>query len=212
MSSRKGNAMARTAPTVPHALPPGARARRSVGGRSTLKLAILGVVLVALGAIIGFSISREIAQPTASAPGGAPVRVGQHPSLSPDEQAYVDALWPIHTDVEVAAERVALGAIFYKVNDLDQQALKSRLDESLLRYQSAESRLRELHPPASLQSSHETYLRAIGLFAQSTVEMLRLFDDGSEAHLQAGYPPYLEATNKIRDLGGRFWPDEFPPN
>ena len=212
MSSRKGNAMAGVAPIAPHALARGARARWSVDGRSTLKLAILGVVLVALGATIGFSISREIAQPTDSMPGAAPLHIGQRPTLSPDEQAYVDALWPIHTDVEVAAERVALGAIFYKINDLDQRALKSRLDESLLRYRSAEGKLRALHPPASLLSSHETYLTAVGLFTQSAVEMLRLFDDGSEAHLQAGYPPYLEATNKIRDLGGRFWPDEFPPN
>jgi hypothetical protein len=42
--------------------------------------------------------------------------------------------------------------------------------------------------------------------------MLKMFEDGSDDHLQAAYPQYLDGTNKIRDLGGAFWPDEFPPN
>jgi hypothetical protein len=190
----------------------GTRRRSSAGTRVTLKLAIFGVVLVALGAIVGFSISRELAQPADSTPNGAPLRLAQRPALTADEQAYVDALWPIHTDVEVAAERVALGTIFYKTNDLDQRELRSRLQQSLATFQAADARLQALHPPASLQSSHETYVTAVALFDSSANEMLRLFDDGSDAHLQVGYLPYLEATNKLRDLGGRFWPDEFPPN
>jgi hypothetical protein len=39
-----------------------------------------------------------------------------------------------------------------------------------------------------------------------------MFDDGREEHLIAAYPLGLEGTNKIREIGGRFWPEEFPPN
>lgn len=140
------------------------------------------------------------------------MRVAQRPAFSAEEQAYVDGLWPIHTDVEVAAERVALGVIFYKTNDIDAAELQLRLDRSRSSYWAAERRLLELSPPASLHGSHEAYLTAVRMFAQSASEMLKLFDDGSETHLDAGYPQYLEATNNIRDVGGRFWPDEFPPN
>jgi hypothetical protein len=177
-----------------------------------LKLALLGLVLVTLGAIIGFSISREVAAPVDLTGGATAPRIAQRPALNPDEQAYVEALWPIHTEVEVAAERVALGSIFYKTSDLDRTELKSRLEQALASYRAADDKLRTLQPPASLQDSHASYLSAVGLFEQSAVEMLKMFDDGSEDHLKAGYPLYQDGTNKIRDVGGRFWPDEFPPN
>jgi hypothetical protein len=179
-----------------------------------LKLVVLGLVLLGLGGILGFSLSREVVNPADAGREAAagPLRVAQRPALSADEEAYVEALWPIHTEVEVAAERVGLGAIFYKTNDLERTELKARLDGALASYRAAEQRLRGLHPPASLQDSHATYLTAVGLFEQSAVEMLKMFDDGSEDHLQAGYPAYLDGTNKIRDIGGTFWPDEFPPN
>jgi hypothetical protein len=181
-------------------------------GRSTLKVAVFSVVLIALGAIVGFAISHELASPAPTATGAQPLRVASRPALSPDEQAYVEALWPIHTQLEVAAERVALGTIFYKSNDLDRAELKVRLEEALSSYRSANEKLLALHSPASMQSSRDGYVSAVRLFEDSTAEMLKMFDDGSDEHLVAAYPRYLDGTNKIRDLGGAFWPDEFPPN
>jgi hypothetical protein len=180
-------------------------------GRPVLKLAMLSIVLVGLGAVIGFSISRETTS-SAATTGAQPLRVSSRPALSPDEQAYVDALWPIHTELEVAAERVALGTIFYKSEDLDRTELKARLEEALSSYRSADEKLRALRPPVSMQKSQEGYLAAVVLFRDSAAEMLKMFDDGSDEHLQTAYPRYLDGTNKIRDLGGAFWPDEFPPN
>jgi len=177
-----------------------------------MKIAILSVVLVGLGTIIGFSISRETASPTVVQNAAQPLRVASRPALSPDEQAYVEALWPIHTQLEVAAERVALGTIFYTTNDIDRVELKARLDEALASYRAADEKLLALRPPASMQKSQEGYVAVVGLFKDSAAEMLRMFDDGSDDHLQAAYPRYLDGTNRIRDLGGAFWPDEFPPN
>jgi hypothetical protein len=187
-------------------------ASRRHRGRPSLKLALLSVVLVGLGTIIGFSISRETARPTAAPSGAQPLRVASRPALKPDEQAYVEALWPIHTQLEVAAERVALGTIFYKSDDLDRAGLKARLEEALSNYRSAGEKLLALRPPASMQKSHDGYVAAVSLFRDSTAEMLKMFDDGSDDHLLVAYPGYLDGTNKIRDLGGTFWPDEFPPN
>jgi hypothetical protein len=177
-----------------------------------MKLAILSVVLIGLGMLVGFSISREAASPTAAQSGAQPLRVASRPALSPDEQAYVEALWPIHTQLEVAAERVALGTIFYTTNDIDRVELKARLDEALASYRAADEKLLALHPPASMVKSQEGYVAAVSLFKDSTAEMLKMFDDGHDDHLQTAYPRYLDGTNRIRDLGGAFWPDEFPPN
>jgi hypothetical protein len=181
-------------------------------GRPTLKLAMLSVVLVGLGTIVGFSISRETVSPVAAPTGAQPPRLANQPALSPDEQAYVEALWPIHTQLEVAAERVALGTIFYKSNELDRAGLKARLDEAVSSYRMVDEKLLALRPPASMQNSQDGYVAAVRLFEDSTAEMLKMFDDGSDDHLQMAYPRYLDGTNKIRDLGGAFWPDEFPPN
>jgi hypothetical protein len=189
--------------------------RGAAGGRRrrpALKLALLGVVLVGLGSIIGFSISREIASPATAPTAAQPLRVANRPALSPDEQVYVAAVWPIHTQIEIAAERVALGAIFYKNDDLDRAQLKTRLEEALASYRTADEQLLALQPPASMRTSQDGYVAAVRLFEDSTVEMLKMFDDGSDDHLQVAYPRYYDATTRIRDLGGAFWPDEFPPN
>jgi hypothetical protein len=39
-----------------------------------------------------------------------------------------------------------------------------------------------------------------------------MFDDGLDDHMRIAYPLGQEAADKIRDLGGKFWPHEFPPN
>ena len=179
--------------------------------RPTLRLALFGVVTIALVGVIGFALSREAAT-TTPAGGPRPVLPAPRPALSPAEQAYIEALWPIHTQVERNVVRVALGTAFYKVQNLDRAALKTRLDEALATYRQAEERLRALQPPPSLRGSHEGYLAAVQLFQRSTVEMLRMYEDGRDEHLLAAFPLSQEGSDKIREIGNRFWPGEYPPN
>jgi len=42
--------------------------------------------------------------------------------------------------------------------------------------------------------------------------VLKMFDDGRDDHLNAAYPMGQQASDKIREVGGKFWPHEFPPN
>jgi hypothetical protein len=134
------------------------------------------------------------------------------PPRASAEQSYLEALWPIHTSVERAAVRVALGASFYKLQDITRAELRTRLDEALAAYRTADQRLRLLQPPGTLQARHQAYLAAVELFQQSTREMLRMYDDGSDEHLYAGFPLSLQGTDRIREVGQEFWPDEYPPN
>jgi hypothetical protein len=95
---------------------------------------------------------------------------------------------------------------------MDRASLKRRVDEALATYRRSETRLRALQPPATVQADHDEYLAAIRLFQQSATEVLRMFNDGRDDHMMAAYPLGQTATDKIREIGGKFWPNEFPPN
>ena len=173
--------------------------------------ALAGTILVLL-VVVAFGVSREatttgrptspaISRPTATLP---------KPAFTRAEEAYVQALWPIHGEVERSAVRMSLGKIFYKTNDLGKADLKARVEAALATYRRAETRISGLQPPASLAREHENYLAAIRLFEQSAVEVLKMFDDGNDEHLLAAYPMSQEGSDKIREIGVKFWEDEFP--
>ena len=179
------------------------------GARLSPKILVL--VFVSLLGVLTFALSREVtttARPLTARPALQPPR----PALSPAEEAYIRALWPIHGSVERSTMRMSLGQIFYKTEDLSRADLKIRVDKALVNYRQAESALRALEPPVSLRPAHEEYLAAVRLFEQSAVEVLKMFDDGRDDHLLAAYPLSQEGSDKIREVGGRFWPGEFPPN
>ena len=176
-----------------------------------VKIAVFALVMLVLGGLVGFAITREAA-PTATDAATRLALPTPRPARAASEQSYVEALWPIHTSVERAAVRVALGASFYKLQDLSRAELRTRFDEALAVYKAADQHLHGLQPPSSLQARHQTYLSAVQLFEQSTVEMLRMYEDGSDEHLTAGFPLSVEGSDKIRDVGEEFWPDEYPPN
>jgi hypothetical protein len=108
--------------------------------------------------------------------------------------------------------RASLGQILYKTDDITRDELKARMEQALVTYRGAETRMLALQPPESLRSDHEQYLAAVRLFRESAVEANQMFTDGREDHLLAAYPKSQEGSDKIREVGGKFWPNEFPPN
>lgn len=118
----------------------------------------------------------------------------------------------IHGDVERSAVRVSLGNIFYKIDELGKADLEARVENALAIYQEAEKRIGALQPPPSLTPAHDEYLAAVRAFRQSAVEELKMFDDGNDEHLLAAYPLSREGSDKNREVGVKFWQDEFPPN
>jgi len=177
----------------------------------TPKMLILGIIFLSLAGILTFAVSREVtstATPVTARPSPRPPRA----ALSPAEEAYMRALWPIHGDVERSTMLMSLGQILYKTEDLSRSELKRRMEQALATYRGAETRILALEPPISLRSEHEQYLAAVRLFQDSAVEAINMFKDGREEHLLAAYPKSQEGSDKIREVGGKFWPNEFPPN
>jgi hypothetical protein len=194
----------------------GARAiRRLSYGRWPLglKRSLLALAILSLLGILSFTAIRE-ATTTSREPvaAGRAVAAPPKPAFTRAEETYIQALWPIHGDVERSAVRLSLGKIFYKIDDIGKSDLKARVDASLAAFRRAEERIQALQPPPSLTAAHEEYLAAVRLFEQSAVETLKMFDDGDDGHLLAAYPIGQEGSDKIREVGVKFWRDEFPPH
>jgi len=178
-----------------------------------LKGSLLALAIMALLGILSFTAIRE-----ATTTGREPVAAGRavatppKPAFTRAEETYIQALWPIHGDVERSAVRLSLGKIFYKIEDIGKSDLKARIDASLAAFRRDEERIQALQPPPSLTGAHDEYLAAVRLFQQSALETLKMFDDGDEGHLLAAYPIGQEGSDKIREVGAKFWRDEFPPH
>ncbi len=173
-----------------------------------------GLALV-LTVVVVVASTREasIADPRAPAAPAARLNVlAPRPALSVDEHGYIEALWPIHTQVERAAIRLALGAAFYRIKDIDRAELKTRLDQASGAFRDADERIQVLAPPASLLRPHEGYRQALRLFQGSTSEMLKMYDDGNEAHVTLGFPLSQQGSDLIREVGAELFPEEYPPN
>jgi len=182
-------------------------------GRVSARLVVAVIVALAASAFGAIFIAHQSDQrslrnggATAVATSARPAR----PALTDEEERYIRALWPIHGDVERSAMRMSLGQIFYKTNDLGAPELKARVEQALSVYKNAKTRIQGLKAPASLRAQHDDYLAAVHLFEASANEIMKMFDDGQDDHLLAAYPKGQAGADKIRQIGGKFWPHEFP--
>ena len=173
-----------------------------------LLLTVVGLCLVGL---VTAAALREAAPPTAPA-APRPVVATPRPALSAAEEAYAQALWPIHNEVKAGALKMTMSGIQYKTQRLDLAGLRTQILASLESYRRAEAQIRALQPPASLVSAHEEYLQAVLLYQQSATEMARLADDQQEQHLLDAFPMSQEAGRKLRSVGALLWPGEYVPS
>lgn len=171
-------------------------------------VALGGAVLLGL---LAFGLNHEAGR-TRTTPLPAASDQPPHSAFTRAEEAYIQALWPVHAEVETVTARISLGVILYKTEDVDRANLKNRIDTALATYRNAEARINALQPPPSLRARHDTYLAAVRQFEASAIEASKMFDDGNEDHLLASYRLRQAGTDRIREIGGRFWRDEFPPN
>ena len=129
----------------------------------TVKGSVIAVTVLALLGIVAFAVTREATTtvrgpiPAVSQPASTP----QRPAFTRAEEAYIQALWPIHGEVERSTVRLSLGKIFYKTNEMGKAELKARVDKALATYRTAETRIAALQPPPSFERAHHEYLAAV---------------------------------------------------
>src|ERR671937_162367 len=89
--------------------------RRTLVALAALVLIVAGIVIVA---IAREATSRRLVAAVGSRPAQPP-----RPPLTRAEEAYIQALWPIHGAVERSSARVSVGQIFYITKDLGRTEL-----------------------------------------------------------------------------------------
>jgi hypothetical protein len=177
----------------------------------------VGLTAILLAALSAFALQRELAkhapqEPSAAAAftGGLALHEGQS-ALSPEEEAFAAALWPIHSEVKLAAVRMIFAGIKYKTDQPDAQTLKATVAPLTQTFRDATARAQRLQPPAELADEHQSYLTALDLYAQAVHEMLKAGDGGDE-HLIEAQRRSESASMELLKLSDALWPGEYKPN
>ncbi len=176
-----------------------------------LRILLLSTVVVALIAVVGYAVQRELTKQPASQPAAATAPVPQR-ALTGEEEDYAAALWPIHSEVKLAAVEMSLAGIGYKMGDQDAKGLEAKLKPLAESFEAALARARALRVPASMTEMQDRYLGALALYGKAAAEMINATRDGKDEHLVAGQQMSQHATEDILRIGDVLWPGEYKPN
>jgi hypothetical protein len=186
---------------------------------ATLKGFGLGVLVVGLIGIVAFAVIRENTKPAApsveanaSFVGGLSHHAHEATPLSPEEESYATALWPIHSEVKLAAVRMIFAGLAYKTEDHDAKKLKAKVQPLTKTFEEAGVRVGKIKPPAALQEAHNSYVEAVKLYSSATREMIKVADDGKDEHLILAQQRSEQASLAILKLSDVLWPGEYKPN
>jgi hypothetical protein len=180
---------------------------------SRLKPATLALVVLALGALVGWAVVRESAAP-APAPAVAtrPAELPPRPAPTAAEEVFARALWTIHGEVKTATFGLTLAGMKFKLRELDRTELGARVRAADRAYRDAEARTGQLPSPPSLAEVRAGYLEAVRLLRSSAAEMAKTAEDGRDEHLVAAFPLSQEASRRLLEVGKVIWPGEYVPN
>jgi hypothetical protein len=172
----------------------------------------LWVILALLAAFVLYAALREVRKSAPAALPQAHAFAEQRPARSAAEERFAQALWNIHADVRTAAVRMTFAGLAYKMGDGDKAAIETKVAPLTPVFRNAESALRALEAPASMQETRDRYLSALQLYGNASQEMVRIAQDGSEAHLLAAQELSEKAAGVLLDVGEELWPGEIKPN
>jgi hypothetical protein len=185
------------------------------GGQSIrairLPILLLAVVVLALVAVVAYAVQRELTKPQAIEPATVAAPVVQR-ALSAEEEDYAAALWPIHSEVKLAAVEMTFAGIAYRMGEQDAKALETRLRPLTDTFETAMKRAQALHVPASMAEMQDRYVGALALYEKSAAEMISATRDGKSEHLVAGQQMSLHASEDILRIGDVLWPGEYKPH
>jgi hypothetical protein len=184
-----------------------------------LKHLALAILIVGLSAFVLYAAVRETAKQPPPAPsaaaaftGGLAMDKATLGALSPEEDAYAAALWPIHSEVKLAAMRMTFAGLDYKIEHQDPAKVKATVQPLTATFQAAAQRARQIQPPESLRDAHISYLDALGLYVEASREMAKIAADGRDDHLIAAHQRSQEASHALLKLSDVLWPGEYKPN
>ena len=180
-------------------------------------LFLLPGALIALVAVVTVSLQRE----TASGTGLGSMSVGvEHessaptlPPLTAEEEAFAEALWPLHQGVvEASAGRLTSAGMTFVVDDHDGKSLVSKLTPLRQIFVDTQKQVAAIPVPPSMQPVRERYVALLVLYEQSATEMMEVARDGDEGHLINAQSKSERAAQELVKVGDILWPGEHKPN
>ena len=177
-----------------------------------VKALMVGLVVLGLtGFVLFATLHEKRSLPTQDA-GTSYVLASVPPPLTAAEEAYAAALWPIHSDVKLSAVHMTFAGLSYKLGELDHGGLQARLMPLVERFAEAAFQLRQVPPPASMETFHGAYVEALQLYQEAIAEMSRVVDDSRDEHLLAAQAHSEKAAAILFKLSDALWPGEYKPN
>jgi hypothetical protein len=177
------------------------------------QILVLSTVVIALLAMVGVAMQRELVpRATFLSAAGAKISPEQN-ALSAEEEAYAEALWPIHSEVvEVSAVDMSFAGFAYVTRDQDARRLEKKAIELRDRFRTSADQARALAVPVSMQQVQDQYLEAIVLYETASTEMMKVAADGEVQHLIDAQAMSQRAAEDLLIVGDVLWPGEHKPN
>ena len=179
------------------------------------KALLLSLTAAALIGVIIFAVRQETAARAPAAAASFTAGLGAYrnaPPLSAEEEAYAAALWPVHSEVKLAAVRMIFAGLHYKTGNGDAEQLREKVRPLVGTFESARQRALDIPVPASLDDARASYLHAMELYAAAAREMLKLSDEGGDRHLIEAQKQSEQASLALLKLSDVLWPGEYKPN
>jgi len=186
--------------------------------RFGLKQIVIGLLLIALGAVAALAVVREAARsssgssPINATAGSAYAGTAVRPARTAAEEKYAADLWTIHETVQASAVNMTFAGLSYKMGDSDKAAVKSKVAPLTKAFQDAQVKFDALQVPASLQKQHEQYAEALKLYKSASTEMVKVAQDGKDEHLIKAQAMSYNASENLLRVGDVLWPGEHRPN
>jgi hypothetical protein len=139
--------------------------------------------------------------------------VPQPRALSAEEEAYAEALWPIHSQVvETSAVAMSFAGVAYVTEHHDPARLAEKARTLHENFQAATREAQAVAVPSSMQGVQNRYLGALTLFETASAEMVKIGEDGNVDHLVAAQTMSQRAAEDLLKVGDVLWPGEHKPN
>lgn len=174
----------------------------------------LWLVLALLAALAAFAGLRELRKPAPErlAPPAAHAFAERRPSQTAADERFSQALWNIHADVRTAAVRMTFAGLSYKMGDGDRASVSAKVAPLTEVFRQAEAQLLALDGPASMHDTRSRYAGALQLYRQASQEMIKVAQDGNDAHLLKAQEMSEQASGILLEVGEQLWPGEIKPN
>jgi hypothetical protein len=170
-------------------------------------------VVAALAGVVAYSAQHQLTTRPAQSEAVAPTFGEPVKALSAPEEAYAEALWPIHREiVETSAVILSSAGLNYVLEDHDIFKLVARLRPLEERFQTAMTQTRALPVPTSLEPVRDQYLTVITDYQNAVTEMLKIGHDADDEHLMQAHAMTEQASKGLVKVCDVLWPGEHRPN